>query len=55
MEIAVLAADGLSNKEIGKRLTVSENTVKSAMKSVYPKLSVNDRLSLKKALTQIEK
>ncbi len=55
LEIARLAAEGLSNMEIGVQLYISENTVKSALKSVYLKLLVNDRRSLKKALTTNEK
>lgn len=51
LEIAHLAAEGLTNIEIGEQLYISENTVKSALKSVYAKLLVNDRRSLKKALT----
>lgn len=51
LEIARLAAEGLSNREIGEQLYISENTVKSALKSVYTKLAVNDRLGLKDALT----
>jgi LuxR family maltose regulon positive regulatory protein len=55
LEIARLAAEGLSNREIGEQLYISENTVKSALKSVYAKLAVSDRLSLKDALTAIKK
>jgi len=51
LEIARLAAEGLTNMEIGEQLYISENTVKSALKSVYAKLLVNDRRSLKQALT----
>lgn len=54
LEIARLATQGLSNREIGERLYISANTVKSALKSVYAKLMVNDRLSLKDALAAIE-
>lgn len=35
MEIAQLAAEGLSNKEIGERLFTSPNTVKKQLKSVF--------------------
>ena len=46
-EIAHLAAQGLSNQEIGKRLYISENTVKTHLKSVYAKLGIHSRLSIK--------
>ena len=46
-EIAYLAAQGLSNKEIGKRLYISENTVKTHLKSVFRKLGINSRSLLK--------
>ena len=46
-EIAYLAAQGLSNKEIGKRLYISENTVKTQLKSVFKKLGINSRALLK--------
>jgi len=49
-EIACLAAQGLSNKEIGKRLYISENTVKTQLKSVFEKLSINSRSLLKQKL-----
>ena len=49
-EVARLAAQGLSNKEIGKRLYISENTVKTQLKSVFAKLGVNSRTLLKQRL-----
>lgn len=50
MEIAQLAAEGLTNKEIGERLYVTENTIKMALKSIYAKLSINSRTLLKQCL-----
>lgn len=47
MEIARLAADGATNKEIAKQLYISVNTVKTMLKSVYSKLSINSRALLK--------
>ncbi len=47
MEIAQLAAQGLTNKEIGERLFVTENTVKMALKNIYGKLCINSRVLLK--------
>ncbi len=46
-EIAHLAAEGLTNREIADRLFISTNTVKSALKSVYSKLSISSRVLLK--------
>jgi LuxR family maltose regulon positive regulatory protein len=46
-EIAQLAAAGFSNKGIGERLYVSENTVKTQLKSVFEKLNVDSRSVLK--------
>ncbi len=47
MEIAQLAAEGFSNREIGERLYISENTVKTQMKSVFEKLGINSRVLIK--------
>jgi LuxR family maltose regulon positive regulatory protein len=50
MEIALLAADGLSNREISERLFISTNTVKTALKGVFEKLGVGSRALLKQSL-----
>lgn len=50
LEIARLAAAGLTNKEIGEKLFVTENTVKMALKSIYAKLSINSRKLIKQCL-----
>lgn len=42
-EIVRLIADGLSNKEIGRRLTLSEKTVKNHVSHVLAKLKVTAR------------
>jgi DNA-binding NarL/FixJ family response regulator len=42
-EIVRLIADGLSNREIGKRLTLSEKTVKNHVSHILAKLKVNAR------------
>lgn len=49
-EIAELASGGLTNKEIGEKLFISTNTVKMALKSVFVKLSINNRALLKQYL-----
>jgi len=46
-EISQLAAEGFSNKGIGERLFISQNTVKTQLKSVFEKLGVNSRSLLK--------
>ena len=45
-QVALLVADGLSNKEIGRRLELSEGTVKLHLHNIYQKLRVNNRTSL---------
>ena len=42
-EVARLIADGLTNKEIGGRLFISEHTVRSHVKSLLRKLGVSSR------------
>ena len=42
-EILGLIAQGLSNKEIGEKLFVSENTVKTHSSRLFDKMSVNRR------------
>jgi len=45
-EIARLAADGFTNKEISEMVFISENTVKSQLKSIFEKLGVSSRVLL---------
>lgn len=49
-EIARLAVDGLTNKEIGEKLYISPNTVKTQLKSIFEKLGVNSRALLRQYL-----
>ncbi|NTV91690.1 MAG: hypothetical protein HGA22_15245 [Clostridiales bacterium] len=42
-EIALLASEGFSNKQIGEKLFISENTVKKHLKGVFEKLGVSSR------------
>ena len=42
-ELLELLVEGLPNKEVAGHLFISEETVKSHLKSIYRKLSVSDR------------
>jgi DNA-binding CsgD family transcriptional regulator len=50
LQIAQLAADGLSNREIGERLFLSHRTVGSHLYRIYPKLDITARGQLRKSL-----
>jgi DNA-binding CsgD family transcriptional regulator len=43
-EILLLIAEGLSNREIGEKLFVSENTVKTHSSRLFDKMDVNRRV-----------
>ena len=45
-EIVLALAEGLSNKEVGRRLNISEGTVKVHLHNVYSKLGVKNRTAL---------
>jgi DNA-binding CsgD family transcriptional regulator len=49
-EIALLAAAGLTNKQIGERLFVSHRTVGFHLHRAFPKLGVSSRAALRDAL-----
>jgi len=49
-EVAALVAQGLTNVEVAKRLTVSIPTVKSHLASVYEKLGLHTRVALARAV-----
>jgi len=51
-QIAALAAEGLSNREISQRLYISHRTVGSHLYRIFPKLGVTARAQLKDALHQ---
>jgi DNA-binding CsgD family transcriptional regulator len=50
LQIAQLAAAGLSNREIGERLYLSHRTVGSHLYRLFPKLGVTSRTQLRNAL-----
>lgn len=45
-EVAQLAAEGLRNKEIAQRLFISEETVKSHIRSIFNKTNIDRRSRL---------
>jgi two-component system nitrate/nitrite response regulator NarL len=45
-EISRLVCDGLSNKEIGRRLNLSDGTVKVHLHNIYEKLAIRTRTAL---------
>jgi len=50
LEIATLAATGLSNKQIGERLFLSHRTVAAHLYRTFPKLGITSRAGLRDAL-----
>ncbi|MFK0104182.1 ATP-binding protein [Streptomyces sp. NPDC091217] len=53
MQIAVLASQGLSNREIGQRLFISHRTVGAHLYRIYPRLGVTGRGKLAAALAAL--
>ena len=45
-EITALVVDGLSNKEIARRLKISEGTVKVHLHNIYERYGVRNRAAL---------
>ncbi|MCW2526304.1 MAG: transcriptional regulator, LuxR family [Pseudonocardiales bacterium] len=50
MQIARLAADGLSNREIGQHLYLSPRTIGSHLYRIFPKLGITSRAQLAQSL-----
>jgi DNA-binding CsgD family transcriptional regulator len=50
LQIATLAAAGLTNKQIGERLYLSPRTIATHLHQVFPKLGVTTRAALRDAL-----
>ncbi|MEU2743855.1 AAA family ATPase [Streptomyces sp. NPDC007095] len=53
MQIAVLASQGLSNREIGQRLFISHRTVGAHLYRIYPRLGITSRGKLAAALAAL--
>lgn len=51
-QVALEAAEGLSNKEIARRLDITERTVKAHISAILDKLAVKDRLQLALVLNE---
>jgi DNA-binding CsgD family transcriptional regulator len=49
-EIASLAAEGLTNKQIGERLFLSHRTIGNHLHRIFPKLGITTRAALRDAL-----
>ncbi|MEZ0076470.1 response regulator transcription factor [Planotetraspora sp. GP83] len=54
LQIARLAAAGLSNREIGQRLYLSPRTVGSHLYRIFPKLNITSRSQLASRLDGIQ-
>ncbi len=52
LQIAQLAGEGLSNREIGQKLFVSPRTVSTHLYRIYPKLGVSGRGQLASVLSE---
>ena len=52
LQIAELAATGLSNRDIGQRLYLSHRTVESHLYRIFPKLGISSRAQLRLALPE---
>ncbi|WP_141579455.1 AAA family ATPase [Actinomadura sp. WMMA1423] len=53
-QIAQLAATGLTNRQIGERLSLSPRTVGAHLYRVFPKLGIGSRAALRDALTDLD-
>lgn len=50
LQIARMAADGLSNRQIGERLFLSHRTVGSHLYRIFPKLEISSRMQLRQVM-----
>ncbi|MFI7130315.1 ATP-binding protein [Nonomuraea sp. NPDC050153] len=54
LSIAQLAAEGLTNREIGQRLYLSHRTVSTHLHRIFPKLGVSSRADLARVLRSLD-
>jgi len=45
-QVMCLVSEGLSNKEIGRRLNISDGTIKVHLHHIYEKLEISNRTAL---------
>jgi DNA-binding CsgD family transcriptional regulator len=55
LEVADLAASGLTNKQIGRALFLSPRTVGARLYQLFPKLGITSRAALRDALSDLER
>ncbi len=46
IEVSGLVSNGFTNKQIGKKLNISEATVKTHIRNIYSKTGIHDRANL---------
>ncbi len=54
LEIAQLAASGMTNKQIGEQLFLSHRTVGTHLYAIFPKLGITSRAGLRDALNRLD-
>jgi Bacterial regulatory proteins, luxR family len=52
--IALLAAEGLTNREIAQRLYLSHRIVSSHLYRIFPKLGITSRAQLRSVMTPVD-
>ncbi len=55
LEVATLAGEGLTNREVAERLYISPRTVETHMTHVFAKLGLSSRLELRAEVARRQK